>query len=315
MKHIFIINKHAGTGKFSTELRRVLEEENIEYYVFNTRNKGKEKEIVERIAQYFKGEKVRIYSCGGSGTFRNILNSISDLSNVELAYYACGLTNDFLKIFDENQKYFHDIRNLIHGDVRKIDYIESNHGRALNTFSLGMDLAVVEGMERYRPYGILKEIVPYIMAIFYAVLRIKNVSYQIKLNDDEFGANLFEACFSNGYMLGGNLQVGIDKCANNGKANIWLQPKRSMIGAIAILIATMRGKPEKSERWGGRVEKGHTSFGVRRSDGKAFSMNLDGELVGPFDEWNARIVPKGINFVVPKQVTKGFVEEMVVDAS
>ena len=64
----------------------------------NDAAKAKEKEIVERIAQYFKGEKVRIYSCGGSGTFRNILNSVSDLSNVELAYYACGLTNDFLKI-------------------------------------------------------------------------------------------------------------------------------------------------------------------------------------------------------------------------
>lgn len=314
MKHIFIINNHAGTGKFSAELRHVLAKENIEYYVFNTRNKGREKEIVNRIEQYFKGEVVRVYSCGGSGTFRNILNSISNLDNVELAFFPCGLTNDFLKIFDDEQKYFHDIRNLIYGDVREIDYIETNHGRALNTLSLGMDSAVVEGMERYRPYGIVKDNIPYILAIFYSVLRIKNVSYQLMLDDKELDTKLFEACFSNGFMLGGNLHVGVEKLADNGEANICLQPKRSMLSAIAILALSMSGKLEKTERYGGTVGKGYTSFSIRRTDGKAFPMNLDGELVGPYEEWRARIVHKGIKFVVPGQVTKGFIEEKVDNA-
>ena len=76
MRHIFIINTHSGQKKLIEDMRELLsKKENFEYYIFSTRSKEKEGPLVKRILNYFSGEQIRIYCCGGSGTIRNILNN------------------------------------------------------------------------------------------------------------------------------------------------------------------------------------------------------------------------------------------------
>ena len=40
-----------------------------------------------------------------------------------MAFYPCGLTNDFIKCFSGKEKRFHQIEELINGDVISVDYI------------------------------------------------------------------------------------------------------------------------------------------------------------------------------------------------
>ena len=122
MKHIFIVNPYAGRLNFANNLRDQLEQiEGLEYYLFNSRYSGNETELAEKMTNFFPDEKIRIYACGGSGTFRNVLQGVGENPNVELAFYPCGQTNDFLKVFkEEDQMRFFDIEELIDGEPREM---------------------------------------------------------------------------------------------------------------------------------------------------------------------------------------------------
>ena len=113
MTHIFIINPFAGHQTFADDLRTKLAKvKNLDYFVFNTRYKGYETELVRKILHIFEGEKLRFYCCGGSGTMRNMLNGFDSLDDVEVAFFPCGLTNDFLKNFGKDESRFHNIEEL-----------------------------------------------------------------------------------------------------------------------------------------------------------------------------------------------------------
>ena len=100
MKHIFIVNPYAGNMTFANNLRQQLEKiEGFEYFLFNSRYTGNETELTKKIVHFFPDEQLRIYACGGSGTFRNVLEGVGENPLVELAFYPCGMTNDFLYQF------------------------------------------------------------------------------------------------------------------------------------------------------------------------------------------------------------------------
>lgn len=101
MRHIFFINPYAGRNAFAANLRKELSQfDGFEYLILNIGHKGEEAELMEMIQSYFEDEMIRIYCCGGSGTLQNILSCINDFSKFEVAFYPCGMTNDFLKVFD-----------------------------------------------------------------------------------------------------------------------------------------------------------------------------------------------------------------------
>lgn len=309
MRHIFILNTHAGTKEYSDTLREKLNKiDGFEYFIFTTRSKEKEYPLVKKIAGYFAGEKLRIYCCGGSGTFRNILNSIDNLDNVELAFYPCGMTNDFLKIFKKDETYFKDIMNLVNGTVRKVDYIETNHGRALNTFSIGMDTDTLEGMERYRPFGVISGRIPYFMSIIYSLVGIKNIEYALTFDGVEDINKGYEVFFGNGPYIGGNVKFGLDRLADDGLASVFLGPKVNTFSILPHVLLTTSGKTEETQKFGARL-KTAKEMTIRRTDGKAFSMDYDGEMSEPHESYEARIIHKGLNFVVPSDVSYGFVKE------
>ena len=129
VKHIFIVNPNAGNFYKVEQLRTIISKlPEQDYFVFTTRGPGDETELIQQIQHYLNGYKLRIYCCGGSGTIRNVMNGIDDLSKVAIGFYPCGMTNDFMKIFGEDREKFDHIENLIEGDCVPVDYIRTNHG-------------------------------------------------------------------------------------------------------------------------------------------------------------------------------------------
>ena len=185
MLHIFIINPFAGRKTFADDLRiKLASIKGLDYFVFNTRYAGYETELVKKIQHIFQGEKLRFYCCGGSGTMRNMLNGFDDLSTAEVAFFPCGLTNDFLKMFGENEAKFRNIEELINGDVIEIDYIKTNHGVSLNTLSTGLDSNSVSKMNDFRILRFIGNDVPYTISTLYSIFVSKTLEYEISIDDD-----------------------------------------------------------------------------------------------------------------------------------
>ncbi len=302
MIHIFIINPFAGKKTFADDLRTKLNEiEGLEYFVFNTRYAGYETELVKKIQHIFAGEKLRFYSCGGSGTMRNMLNGFADLSQAEVAFFPCGLTNDFLKTFGSDMARFKNIEELIYGDIVKVDYIKTNHGVALNTVSVGLDSNVVSKMEQYRVLRMFSDDLPYNMATLYSFFISGTDEYEIAFDDEEYSGRYAEIFFGNGCVLGGNMHFAPFANRVDGKAMYALIGNRRNFRLLPELIA-LTG--ENYENYGKLMTRGTSQkMRLRRKDGAPFGVNHDGELIRNISECEAQIVRQGLSLVVPKGVT------------
>lgn len=301
MKHIFMINPRAGRKEFATLLRETLERiDGLDYNIFNIRYPGHEKVLVDKVMHFFQEEKMRIYCCGGSGTIAKIIDAIEDLSKVEIAFFPCGLTNDFLKVFGDEQSCFMEIENLIRGKAIDIDYIQTNQGRALNFMSVGFDSLHVKYSKSYYGLSLINQNLPYVMATFHAIFFAKPQEYIVYLDGEKYEGKMSEVFFGNGHVFGGNVRMSEESDVRDGKANIVLGPNRRGLGILKLVVSLMKQKKEELEKQ--CVIGKYRSMRISRVDGKPFAMNLDGELQEEQEEWEAVIVPQGLQFVIPHGV-------------
>lgn len=301
MLHIFIVNPYAGRKTFADDLRSKLEKiDNLNYFVFNTRYAGNEAEIIRMIQDTFAGEQIRYYCCGGSGTMHNIMNGFEDLSKVEIAWYPCGSTNDFLKMFGEEQMLFHSIDELIDGKIMPMDYIQTNHGVALNSVSVGLDSVALQKQKQYDLIRSFSETAPLNIGIIYALAFSKTMEYEIVVNNEFITTSVSELFFGNSNIMGGNLHFFESTDMNSG---IGQYRVISETGLRALRLLNHGLRKKNFEFLDANSRYGESTFiRIRRKDGAPFVINQDGELTREADEWEAHIVPRGFNLVVPKGV-------------
>lgn len=301
MTHIFIINPFAGQKTFADDLRTKLKAiKNLNYFVFNTRYKGYETELVKKIQHIFEGEELRFYCCGGSGTMRNMLNGFEDLSKAEIAFFPCGLTNDFLKMFGDDMQRFRQIEELINGDVINVDYIKTNHGVSLNTLSVGLDSNCLSKMNDFRNLRVIGSEMPYIFATLYSIFVSKTNEYEVTVDDKVISGKLAEIFIGNGCIFGGNMFYAESTCVDDGKAIYRITENKQGFSLLHTLLLLIKKKYEKYEQvmLCGECER----IKIRRIDGSSFSINQDGDLIKDVDVCEAQIVHKGLRLVVPKGV-------------
>lgn len=299
MIHIFIINNFAGNKHLAKHLRQHLaQKEGFRYFVFNSIRPGFETDIARRIKTYYEDEQLRFYCCGGSGTMRNILNGFDNFDNVEVAFIPCGLSNDFLKCFGDCEALFRDIDNMIEGKPILVDYIKSNNGVMLNTFSVGLDSKIVSNMEKYRVYDVFGGQIPYIISLVISILFSKARYYEIKVDGKVLKGKYAEVIMGNGGVLGGNLHFAEKYDPTDGSASYFIIPGAAGITLLPTLANLMKKRFTKLKK---KALLGECkTLEIRALDGKSMGVNHDGELIEECDSWSMEIVKQGLRFVMPK---------------
>lgn len=303
MIHIFIINSHAGNTKFSADLRKHLSEKYVDlnYYIFHTRKVWDERKLIKEVIDLFGNENLRVYCCGGSGTISNAIYGIEDFSRLEFAFFPKGFTNDFLKVFGKNEQLFKNIDELIDGKVVNIDYIKTNHGNCLNSFSLGLDSEQVMRTGQFRDMSILGKNIPYALGFAYAVFSSGTEELDILIDGKErIVGDSSELFFGNGGVIGGKLWFDTAPNIFDGLGRMVICKRIRKFTLIRELLKLSGKKPgtDDIKRYDGYVSE----ISIKRRDGEAFRLDFDGELQEPQVEWTAKIVKCGLPFVVPKGV-------------
>ncbi len=298
MKHIFIVNTYAGNYRKISDLREKLQKiEGLDYKVFNVMHAGGEQELVQKLLRYFNNDKVRIYCCGGSGTFRNVINGIPNLSDVEVAFYPCGLTNDFLHVFGDDAVYFSDIEKVINGKATEIDYVKTNNGIFVNAFTTGLDSEINKKMDSYRDYDIFGENIPYLLSLLYAVFLSKRRRYRLNIDGDLYEDVYSEVAFGKGVSVGGFLNVAQETNLRDGEFNILLAPNRSFIGSMKIILSLIKRDWDRVK--GECVIRKGSYIQIEYDTKDTLVANLDGEKADSVSKWEATVVKRGLKFVLP----------------
>jgi len=300
MIHIFIVNPFAGNRNFATEIRGKIPKD-VESYIFTTTDPKSEPDLVRQIMRIFEGEQMRIYSCGGSGTFRNVMNGVEDFSKIELGFIPYGLTNDFLKVFGEDEARFKDIEAMVRGESINIDYLKTNHGVALNSLSTGLDLNMMSSVDRYRVLGTISDGLPYIAALIYSFFFTPNYEYEMTVDGKYIFGRFSELYVGNGGTIGGFVNFKRQPVFDDGLAHCYLINDVRGFSLIKTLKAINTGKVLSPE-YKTVYEEG-IKYTLKRSDGIPFELNFDGEVEGPYNSWEMEIVEKGLRFILPKGVT------------
>ena len=151
MKHIFIINPHAG-GRDQTSCiyeiaDHLREAHGLECACMLTDRPGGATEMARKLAE--TGEAVRLYACGGDGTIHEVAGGIAGFPNAAMSCIPTGTGNDFLKNFGTDAAKFSDAENLWDGPVFPLDLIDCNGHLCLTIACNGIDARIADSVHQY----------------------------------------------------------------------------------------------------------------------------------------------------------------------
>ena len=151
MKHIFIINPHAGkrdqTSRIYEMADHLREAHGLTCACMLTDRPGGAADMARKLAE--TGEEMRLYACGGDGTISEVANGIAGFSNAAMTAIPTGTGNDFLKNFGPDMEKFQDAENLWAGEVFPLDLIACNGRLCLTIACNGIDARIADSVHQY----------------------------------------------------------------------------------------------------------------------------------------------------------------------
>ena len=151
MKHIFIINPHAGkrdqTSRIYEMADHLREAHGLTCACMLTDRPGGAADMARKLAE--TGEELRLYACGGHGTISEVANGIAGFSNAAMTASPTGTGNDFLNNFGPDMEKFQDAENLWAGEVFPLDLIACNGRLCLTIACNGIDARIADSVHQY----------------------------------------------------------------------------------------------------------------------------------------------------------------------
>lgn len=306
MKHYFLVNPVAGKGKSlktAENIRRYYDGHGLDYEIITTEQAHIGKEIAHNIA--VSGEKCRIYAVGGDGTLFDIINGAAGFDNVSVGVIPCGSGNDFVKSFGAFDK-FTDIAEQCEGGEIPIDLIKFEDNYCVNIASMGMDAEVVNHHNRHRILSKINGTFSYTFSVFTAFIFNMNDHFRIVADGEEIDGTFLFVIVSNGRYYGGGFNPTPYAKLNSGKIELMLINEVSRAKVVKFMNIYREGKHLDID-W---LYERRTVEKVEVFMDKYMSVQLDGEI---FKRNHAvfEIVPKGINFVLPKSLTENLPDVLI----
>lgn len=179
MQHLFIINKTAGKNDSYLKVTEQLEKLNLENAIVKyTGCKGDATNIARDFVKN-SNDFVNIYSCGGDGTFNEVVNGIYDLDNCAVAPVPIGSGNDFIRSFEVSKEDFLNIEKLLQGTTKSVDLIRCNDKICTNSVNIGFDCAVAKNVDIFKKWPLITSSFAYKLSIVYCLISKRKHNFEI----------------------------------------------------------------------------------------------------------------------------------------
>ena len=307
MKYVFIVNPHSGKRESEKEviphIHSYFEDKKLEYAVDITEYPMHAAEIVDGYLKAEPKQKFRFFACGGDGTLNEVVTGAAEHANAEIACFACGGGNDFVKCFDVPDDNFRDVAKLVESESTPIDLLKVNDKYCINIVSVGLDADISNAVIKYRKAKFLRGPMAYNLALLECILKPIGKNLKIEIGDDIVLENKYVlAVAGNGNFYGGAYRATPEAKLDDGIIDIVTVDKMSLPRVASMIPVYKKGEHLVDGRIIDKLADKLTYYRtdkIRISSNKAFIVNIDGERFST-DNLNVAMMKKALRFVVPK---------------
>ena len=297
MRHIFIINPHAGKKKSTQLLERKIRALDVPCEIVFTKKAGDARRAAQMAAE--TREDVRIYACGGDGTLNEVVNGAAGFPGAAVTNVPIGTGNDFLKIFGKDARQrFLDLPALSAGPQAAMDLIDCNGHLGIDIVCTGVDARIAADKDRYNALPLVGGIGAYILsAVANALMKDIGVPTVVDCGDLHYEGETSLVCVCSGRYYGGGFMPVGDNMPDDGQLEVLVVRKVSRLTFFRLITAYGHGKyRDYPDLIWYRRENSVTIRGERE-----LAAAVDGEVFWE-KELNIRLSDKKVNFFYPADV-------------
>lgn len=300
MHHLFIINRFAGKKDSYDSICKQIENLKLENFtIIDTQAKGdataKAREFVKNTEDF-----VRIYACGGDGTFNEVLNGVYDLDNCAIAVVPVGTGNDFVRSFDCPADSFLNIEKQVNGSIQDIDLISCNDRIGANTVSLGYDCAVAKNMPKFRRWKFISSETAYIISILYCIFNERKHKFRIIADNQEVkrkSKTYLLSIAAKGKYYGGGIKCSPKAEYDDAYLDFLCVDTVSVIKILQLLTTFMKGKHLDNPKFE-KILQHSKHKTIEYISEQPFDIGIDGEILNT-NHAVITLLPKSQKIIVP----------------
>ncbi len=296
MTHLFIINPAAGsrdrTADYSEVIHKLCREKGLDYEIRVSTAPGECRRIARQAAE--TGKEYRLYACGGDGTLNEVVQGATGYANVAVTVFSGGSGNDFVKLFDDPEAFFH-LERLLDAEEATFDLIRCNGDIAMNICSVGLDARIGTDVSRYKRLPLLHGFRAYAASTVVNVIKGIAEHYVVEINGERIDAKQTFVCVCNGRYYGGGFNPVPEADPADGVLDVLLVKKVSRLQVPAIIGKYKAGRYKELPK----LVRHLRTKEIRIICDKPTPVNLDGEL-RTATEVTMAIADEKLRFFYPK---------------
>ena len=241
-------------------------------------------------------EHLRVYACGGDGTFNECVCGAALRENVAVAPFPTGTGNDFCRMFGEEKELFRDLDALLEGHEVPIDLIACNERYSANICSVGIDARIGTSVHKYSKIPLIGGATGYVVSAIVNMFKGIATPMEIVCDGQTFSGKHTLVCACNGRFYGGGFNPSLDARPDDGVMDVYIAKKVNLIQFAALIGKYAAGKADEMP---GVITHLRSRDEVLIRCGREDVANVDGEALLA-REFRFRMVPKAMRLVVPR---------------
>ena len=296
MKHLFIVNPTAGgkdrTGEVKARVVDAFTRHQGEYEIYVTKAPMDAADKIRHEAE--SGEHLRVYACGGDGTFNECACGAALLPNVAICPFPTGTGNDFCRMFGDEQSMYKNLDALLDGWETPIDLIDCNGRYSTNICSVGIDARIGTSVHKYSKIPIIGGSAGYVVSAI--VNMFQGIARNMRIKAGNFYTEGMHSlvCACNGRYYGGGFNPVPYAMPNDGIMDILVIKKVSIFTFARLIYKYSKGR---ADEFRGYVTHLRTDeIEIEFDDDNV--VNLDGEAIFT-KKVHMKLIPKALNLIVP----------------
>lgn len=296
MKHLFIVNPTAGgkdhTAEVTASVKTAFADCKDEFEIYVTRGPMDAPHRIRAAAE--ETDELRVYACGGDGTFNECACGAAGLAHVSICPFPVGTGNDFCRMFGDEADLYRSLSALLAGSVRPMDLIDCNGRYCANICSVGIDARIGTDVHKYSHLPVIGGATGYVVSLIVNVIAGINRWMNIRSGSYSSSGEHALVCACNGRYYGGGFNPSLTARPDDGELDIYIADKISLLQLPGLIGKYASGHADELKTHITHL-KG-TEVDIKFNEENV--VNIDGEAIFT-DNVHMRLIPGAVNLIVP----------------